>query len=88
MRFKRVIMINVYDLEAALEEEFGETYEVCELFFAESYINDSAKELFLEPERVYSEYDDAVAIKRRNVVRKFLQEMWPDEELVWISITW
>lgn len=87
MRFERVIMINVYDLEAALEEEFGETYEVLELFFAESYINDSAMELFLEPERVYSEYDDAVAIKRRNVVRKFLQEMWPDEESVWISIT-
>lgn len=88
MRFKRVIMINVYDLEAALEEEFGEIYEVRELFFEDSYINDSAMELFLEPERVYSKFDDVVAIKRRNVVRKFLQEMWPDEKSVWIDITW
>lgn len=88
MKFKNVIMINIYDLEAALEEEFGETCEICELFFEDSYINDSAMELFLTPEKVYSEYDDAVAIERRNVVRKFLQEMWPDEKSVWISITW
>lgn len=89
MRFKNVIMINSYDLEAALEEEFDETYdEILTLFFGENFVNDSAKKLFLAPEQVWSEYDDAVAIERRNTVRKFLREMWPDEELVWISIAW
>jgi hypothetical protein len=88
MKFKNVIMINSYDLEAALEEEFDETYEILTLFFEESFTNDSAMELFLAPEQVWSEYDDAVAIERRNKVRKFLQEMWPDEESVWISIAW
>ena len=88
MKFKNVIMINSYNLEEALEAEFGETYEIPTLFFEESFINDSAMELFLEPEQVWSKYDDAVAIERRNKVREFLREMWPDEESVWISISW
>lgn len=83
-------VVDVFQLERDLELQFGQDFgELANLLFGNNYSNYSAKKFNLEDE-VYEGYSwqDEDDISRRNLVRAYLQDIFPGHKYVFIDVSW
>ena len=86
MKYKRMITINIYDLEEALVQQYGseEFSNLREILFGNYFMNDCYKRYYFD--KVLNEDKEDAAII--NCVNAFLQDIFPDEDTVLIDISW
>ena len=81
MTYKKMIVINIRDLENALVQQYGskEFSDLRNILFGDYYMNDCYKSYYFED-------DDSSAII--NCVNAFLRDTFPGEDTVLIDISW
>ena len=83
-------VVDAFQLEQDLELQYGQDFsELAELLFGDNYSICCAKKLNLE-EEVYEGYSwqDEDDISRRNLVRAYLQDIFPGHKYVFIDVSW
>lgn len=89
MRYKKMVTINIYDLEEALVQQYGseEFSDLRNILFGDEYMNDCYKRYyFLDDGMLIRDDDDELHIIK--CVNAFLQDIFPDEDTVLIDISW
>ena len=86
MKYKKMITINIYDLEEALVQQYGseEFSDLRNILFYEDFMNDCYKQYWFDDD--YNENVENGAIL--NCVNTFLRDAFPDEERVLIDVSW
>lgn len=87
MRYKKMVTINIYDLEEALVQQYGseEFSDLRNILFGDEYMNDCYKRYCFLNDYLNEEDDNTHIIK---CVNAFLQDIFPDEDTVLIDISW
>ena len=87
MTYKKMIVIDIYDLEFALIQQYvsKDFSNLREVLFENDYMNDCYKSYCFDG--TYDETDDENA-HILNCVNTFLQDIFPDEDTVLIDISW
>ena len=98
MKYKMMPVIWVGDLKEAIEAQYGIHFEWDEnlrnILFDDDYCNDCAKQLNIFD---VEEYDPAFEsypwfnernFRIKNLVKTYLQDVFPDQEYVMIDVMW
>lgn len=87
MRYKKMVTINIYDLEEALVQQYGseEFSDLRNILFGDEYMNDCYKRYYFLDIYLNEEDDNTHIIK---CVNAFLQDIFPNEDTVLIDISW
>lgn len=88
MKYKKMITINIYDLEEALVQQYGseEFSDLRNILFGDEYMNDCYKRYYFLDDGYVDRDDDELHIIK--CVNAFLQDIFPDEDTVLIDISW
>lgn len=86
MKYKKMVTINIYDLEEALVQQYGSEgfRKLRDTLFYSDFMNDCYKQYWFDDD--YDENVDNAAIL--NCVNAFLRDIFPDEESVLIDVSW
>lgn len=86
MTHKKMIVINIRDLEEALTQQYGseEFSELRNTLFYDDFMNDCYKQYWFDDDLDEDE-DDAPII---NCINAFLRDIFPGEESVLIDVSW
>ena len=87
MTYKKMITINIYDLEEALVQQYGseEFSDIRNILFGDYYMNDCYKSYCFDGGYIDENNDNIHVI---NCVNAFLRDMFPDEDTVLIDVSW
>ena len=92
MKYEMCPIVSVYDLERALNLQYGEDFcnELSFMLFGDDYYNDSYKSYNFEELEVYEGkiWQDEENIRFENCVKTFLQDAFPGHTRVLINVSW
>lgn len=83
-------VIDIRDLEEAVNRQFDVDLELRELLFNDYYANDSYKRYWYDEMEEYEghEWQDEEQIRYENMVKAYLQDILPDYQAVLIDVSW
>ena len=85
-------VIDAWDLEKAVNAQFNaEISEIRNLLFDDNYQNDCYKSFYYADMEKYEDWMgdvDERAVRYRNLVRAYLQDILPDYAYVLIDVSW
>lgn len=83
-------VIDIRDLEEAVNRQFDVDLELRELLFSDYYANDSYKRYWYDEMEEYEghEWQDEEQIRYENMVKAYLQDILPDYQAVLIDVSW
>jgi hypothetical protein len=85
-------VIDVYDLEKAIEIQFGEEvlahYEMRQLLFGDQYINDCYMRYYFGDVFEADEFDDENQASVLNLINQFLRDEFPGLDAVLVDVSW
>lgn len=83
-------VIDIRDLEEAVNRQFDVDLELRELLFNDYYTNDSYKRYWYDEMEEYEghEWQDEEQIRHENMVKAYLQDILPDYQAVLIDVSW
>lgn len=83
-------VIDVHDLEDAVNKQFGVNLELRSLLFNDDYCNDSYKRYWYDEMEEYEgkEWQDEQQIREENMVKAYLKDILPDYDAVLIDVSW
>ena len=94
MKHKIMPVINIYDLEKAIEIQFGEEilahYELRQLLFGDQYMNDVYVRHCFDDDIEYHGYswEDENEISVCNLINQFLRDEFPGQDAVLVDVSW
>lgn len=83
-------VIDIRDLEDAVNRQFGVDLELRPLLFNDYYANDSYKRYWYDEIEEYEghEWQDERQIREENLVKTYLRDILPDYDAVLIDVSW
>ena len=83
-------VIDIHDLEQAVNQQFNVNLELRELLFNDDYANDSYKRYWYDEVEEYEGYEwqDEEQIYHENLVKAYLREVLPEYDAVLIDVSW
>lgn len=93
MIFKTCKTVGVRDLEEAIQIQYDTYIDISQIFFGESFVNDSYMSLHFKTdwdEEITPDTDpeDAEEIVQRNLVRGYLRDILPDDDFILVDLSW
>lgn len=92
MKYKIMPIIDVYDLEKAIDIQFGEEvlrhYELRQLLFGDRYINDCYIRYYFGDVFEADEFDDENQASVLNLINQFLRDEFPGQDAVLVDVSW
>ncbi len=92
MKYEICPVVNVYDLEKALNLQYGEGFcdELSSMLFGDDYYNDSYKAYSFDELETYEgeNWQDEDHIRFENCVKTYLQDIFPNYSKVLIDVSW
>lgn len=83
MKVKMMPTISSYELEEAIELQYGLDVEIPTLLFPENFMNDCFKEYFYKDTRG-DEFRESDEVR----VRQFLRDAFPQYDSILVKISW
>lgn len=93
MIFKTCKTVGIRDLEKDLQIQYGTYIDISQIFFGDSFTNDSYMSLHFKAdwdEEVTPDTDfkDMEEIVQRNLVRSYLRVILPDDDFILVDLSW
>lgn len=93
MIFETCKTVGVRDLEEAIQIQYDTYIDISQIFFGESFVNDSYMSLHFKAdwdEEITPDTDpeDAEEIVQRNLVRGYLRDILPDDDFILVDLSW
>lgn len=93
MTFKICKTIGVRDLEKDIQIQYGTYIDISQIFFGDSFANDSYMKLHFKAdwnEEITPDTDpeDMEGIVQRNLVRSYLRVILPDDDFILVDLSW
>ena len=94
MKHRIMPVIDIYDLEKAIEIQFGEEvlrhYELRQLLFGDQFMNDCCIRYYFGDVVEYHGYswEDENGISIRNLINQFLRDEFPGQDAVLVDVSW
>ena len=94
MKHKIMPVIDIDDLEQAIEIQFGKEvlahYEIRQLLFYDEYMNDCCIRYYFGDDVKYHGYrwEDENDISIRNLINQFLRDEFPGQTDILIDVSW
>ena len=83
--------VDYITLQDAVNLQFGTDIDnLCALLFSDNFTNNSYKSFYYDEMEVFEGYhwQDEEDIRLRNLVRAYLQDVFPDYNCVLIDVSW
>ena len=91
MKYEMMPVVDCCDLEDAVNLQYGcEIESIANLLFGDEYINDSYKRFYFEELAEYKGYSwqDEEVIRLTNLVKTYLQDVFPNHKCCLIDVSW
>lgn len=89
MKVRSMIVISAQDLAEEIENQYNVYIEVAPLFWPEDFMNDCYKSLSISEEAVQKDDgDDKEEVSQRTLIRRHLQDIFPDREEILVDVSW
>ena len=95
MKYEMMPVVDAYELQKALELQFGPDVMgnedvMAKVLFGDEYSNYSLKRYYFSEDEVYEGYSwqDEERIRIRNCVNAMLQDMFPGRDSILVDVSW
>ena len=92
MKHRIMPVIDIYDLEEAIEIQFGEEilahYETRQLLFDDHFMNDCYMRYYFGDVFDADEFDDENQSYVLNLINQFLRDEFPGQDVVLVDVSW
>ncbi len=95
MKYEMMPVVDAYELQKALELQFGPDIMgnedvMANVLFGDEYSNDSLKRYYFDEDEVYEGYywQDEERIRIRNCVNAMLRDMLPGCDRILVDVSW
>ena len=89
MKVRSMIVITARELEEEIATQYNVYVEVAPLFWPEDFMNDCYKSLWYSEQAVQEDDgDDEEEVSQRTLIRRHLQDIFPDREEILVDVSW